>query len=54
MAIVMIDKHGQRPLEMPCVEDMQPVETLGPGGSDESFRDPIGLWHLNIHARVPS
>jgi len=50
MAVVVIDKHGQRPLEMPRIEDEQPVKTLGPSGSDEPFRDPIGFRHLNGRA----
>ena len=50
----MIEKHRQRPFEMPRVEYQQPVETLGPGRSDEPFRDPIGLRHLNWRANDPS
>ena len=50
----MVDKEGQRPLEMPRVEYEQPVETLGPDRSDEPFRDPIGLRHLNWRANDSS
>ena len=51
MAVVVIEKHGQRPFELPCVENEQPVETLGPG-SDEPFRDPNSLRHLNANQKA--
>ena len=47
MAVVVIDEHGQHPLEMPRVQDEQPVKTCGSGGSNEPFRDAIGLRHLH-------
>lgn len=50
MAVVMIDKCGQRSFEMPSTEREQPVETLGPGRSDEPFRNPIGFRRLNWRA----
>jgi hypothetical protein len=43
----MINKHGQRALEMTRVHDEHPVQTFGSDGSDEPFRDPIGLRRLN-------
>jgi hypothetical protein len=51
-AVVMINKHGQRALEMPGVHNQQPVKTFGPDGSDEPFRDPIGLRNLNRTLRA--
>ena len=41
------DEHSQRPLEMPRVQDEQPVKTCGSDGSNEPFRDAIGLRHLD-------
>ena len=50
MAVVVIDKHGQRPFEMSRVHGQHPVQTFGSDGSDEPFGDPIGLRHLNWRA----
>jgi len=43
----MIDEYSERPHEMPCVHDQQPVKALGPNGPNEPLRDPIRLWDLN-------
>ena len=50
MAVVVIDKHGQRQFEMLRVHDQHPIKTFGSDSSDEPFRDPVGLRHLNRRA----
>ena len=50
MAVVVIDKHGQGPFEMLRVHDQHPIKTFGSHSSDEPFRDPVGLRHLNWRA----
>src|SRR5437763_126950 len=35
---------------MTCAHDHQPVQTFGPDGSNEAFRGPIRLRHLNRRA----
>ena len=50
MAVVVIDKHGQRAFEMLRVHDQHPIETFGSDSSDEPFRDPVSLRHLNWRA----
>ena len=54
MAVVVIDKHGQRPFEMLRVHDQPRIETFGSDRSDEPFRDPVGLRHLNWRANDSS
>jgi hypothetical protein len=50
----VIEIHGQGPFEMRGIENEQPGETLGPDRSDEPFRDPIGVRHLNWRANDSS
>jgi hypothetical protein len=50
MAVVVIDKHGQRSFEMSRVDSQNPIQAFGSDRSDEPFRDPIGFRHLNWRA----
>jgi hypothetical protein len=50
IAVVMINEHGDRALEMTHVHDQQPVQTFGPDGPNEPFRQCIGLGYLNRRA----
>ena len=50
MAVVVIDKHGQRPFEMWRVHDQHSIKTFGSDRSDKPFRDPVGLRRLNWRA----
>jgi hypothetical protein len=43
----MIDVNGQRALEMLRARNQQPVQTFGPSGPNEPFRDSVRLWGLN-------
>src|SRR5262249_57388535 len=45
--VVMIDEHGQRALQMPCVQDQEPIQAVGSSGADKRFCDPIRLGCLN-------
>ena len=47
----MLDEDAEHPLEMPPVEDQQPVETLRADGSDEALRDGVRL--RSTHRRLP-
>jgi hypothetical protein len=42
----MIDEHLDRAFKMLRVHDQQPVQTFGPNGSHEPFRDPVRLRRL--------
>ena len=51
MAVVVVDKHAQYPLEMRAIHDQEPVEALGASGADEALGDRVGLrrshWRLD-------
>ena len=55
VAVVMVHEDGEHAIQVPLIEDQQPVEALGANGADESFRHAIGLRRLkrrsnNLHA----
>jgi hypothetical protein len=41
VAVVVLDEDAQHVLEVPPVDDEEPVETLGPDGADEALGDRI-------------
>jgi len=41
--VVMVDVNAQHVLEVPAVEDQQPVETLGAHCPDEALRNGVRL-----------
>jgi hypothetical protein len=41
VAVVVLDEDAQRPLELPPVDDEEPIETFGPDGADEALGDRI-------------
>jgi hypothetical protein len=43
MAVVVVDEDAKHPLEVPPVEDQEPVETLRADGSDEALGDRVRL-----------
>jgi hypothetical protein len=43
VAVVVLDEHPERPLEVPLADDQEPVETFGPRGSDEALGDRVRL-----------
>jgi len=45
--IVMINEHGEQSLQMRCVYDQQPIQTLGSRGPDEPLRNPSRHGYLN-------
>ena len=45
--IVMIGERGQHALEVPRIQNEQPIEALSANGSHEPFRDPVRLGRLN-------
>jgi hypothetical protein len=45
-AVVMIDEDLDRVRKMSRVQDQQPVQTFGPNGPDEPFRDAVCLRSL--------
>ena len=46
-AVVMVDENSGDMLKMTRVHDQEPVQTLGPNGPNEPFRDPVRLRCLN-------
>src|SRR5262245_23904786 len=49
----MIDEDGQHALEMPRVQNQEPVQTLRPSRPHEAFRDPIRLRRLDRRPNNP-
>ena len=45
--VVVINEHGERALQMPCVQDQEPIKAFGSRRADESLCDPIRLRYLN-------
>src|SRR5205823_1608957 len=45
--VVMIDEDLEGVLKVRRVPDQQPVQTFGPHGPHEAFRDPVRLWGLH-------
>src|SRR5262245_21673842 len=45
--VVVINEHGERALQMPCVQDQEPIKAFGSRRADESLCDPIRLGCLN-------
>jgi len=43
----MITEHGERALQMLCIQDQEPIQTFGSSGLNEPLRDPIRLGYLN-------
>ena len=39
----MINEYGQRALQMPSVQDYEPIQAFCAGGPDEALRDPHTL-----------
>src|SRR5437868_2794055 len=50
IAVVTINEHRERAFEVTSVHHQQPVQTFGPDGANEPFRDPIRLRDLNRRA----
>lgn len=44
MAVVMTDENCQGAFEMLGAHNQQPVQALGPDGSNKTFCDPVRLW----------
>ena len=44
MDVIVIHEHGGNSLELPLVQNQQPIETLGTNGSHEPFRHTVRLW----------
>ncbi len=47
VAVVVLDEDAKHALEVPPVDDEEPVETLGPDGADEALGDRIRLRRSN-------
>jgi len=45
--VVMIDEDGQRALQMPCVQNQEPIKAFGSSAADKPLCDPIRLGRLN-------
>ena len=45
--VVVFDEDGERALEMPRVQDQEPIQALCSGRPDEPLGDPIRLGCLN-------
>ena len=43
----MIDEHGERALQMPGVQDQEPIQAFCSGGPDEALCNPVRLRCLN-------
>ena len=45
--VVMIDELGEHALQMPGVQDQEPIQAFGSSGADEPLGDPVRLGYLN-------
>jgi hypothetical protein len=41
VTIVVVNEHAEDAFKMVAIRDQQPVQTLGPNGPDEAFRDRV-------------
>jgi len=46
-AVVMINEHGERALQVPSVQDQEPIQAFGSSRADEPLCDRIRLGCLN-------